>query len=66
MGWWNNNQWFWNREWRRTFFEWEVGEERQLKQLFENKSLMKERKESWIWKEDEKHEYSVKFAYRIM
>jgi len=43
MGWWNSNQWSWNLEWRRTLFEWEVGEERQLKQLLENKSLIKKR-----------------------
>jgi len=66
MGLWINNKWFWNLEWRRTLFKWETEEERILLCFLEDNNLLKYRKESWVWMDEEKLVYTVISTYRLL
>lgn len=61
---WDNNKWIWKLEWRRTLFECEVGEENNLKQLIDDKTLSQGIGDQWVWKAGEKLIYTVSSAYR--
>jgi len=60
---WVNNMWSWKVEWRRTLFEWEIGEELHLLSLLEDKSLSLGSKDQWVWKPDEGFGYIVSSTY---
>jgi len=51
-------------EWRRTLFEWEVGEENNLKQLIDDKTLTQGIGDHWVWKAAEKLIYTVSSSFK--
>jgi len=53
-------------EWRRKLFEWEVDEVNNLMHLIDDKAIVKGAGDYWLWKPDEKLEYMVSSAYKIL
>jgi len=66
VGFWNSDTWCWKVAWRRSLFEWEIGEENQLTSLLDNKTLLKGSRDQWIWKTTEKLSYTVNSAYNCL
>jgi len=63
---WNNNQWFWKLEWRRSLFEWEEREANQLVNFLNEKSLAKDIGDHWVWKTNENLGYTVNSTYKCL
>jgi len=53
-------------EWKRELFEWEVDEVNNLMHLINEKALVKGVGDYWLWKPDEKLEYTVSSAYKTL
>ena len=60
MGYWVEEGWIWNLEWRRTLYEWENEEVSTLKHHIEQKSPYREIEDGVYWKHSSNVGYPVK------
>jgi len=50
-------------EWRRELFEWKVDEVNNLMHLIDDKAIVKVAGGYWLWKPDEKLEYTQRIRH---
>ena len=60
MGFWGEDAWIWNLEWRRTVYEWEEEEVSTLKHHIEQNCPNRGREDGAYWKQSSKVGYPVK------
>ena len=64
MGVWVGEEWRWNIEWRRNFFEWEIPLANNLMQEINRIQLKQGIKDSWCWIAYPDCGFTVKEAYK--
>jgi len=63
-GYWNGENWVWNLQWRREWFEWEKDTVANLMREVEGTTLLRDREDERIWNDDETKVYTVNSAYK--
>ncbi|GKV45171.1 hypothetical protein SLEP1_g52281 [Rubroshorea leprosula] len=58
-----NGTWKWNLAWRRTLFEWEEEDAKELKRMIENVTITPGQPDKWEWIHSNDGQYSTKTAY---
>ncbi|GKV18960.1 hypothetical protein SLEP1_g29268 [Rubroshorea leprosula] len=61
-----NGTWKWILEWRRTLFEWEEEDAKQLKRTIENVTITPGQPDKWEWIHSIEGHYSTKTAYLML
>ncbi|GKV19478.1 hypothetical protein SLEP1_g29737 [Rubroshorea leprosula] len=61
-----NGTWKWILEWRRTLFEWEDEDAKELKRMIENVTITPGQPDKWEWIHSNDGHYSTKTAYLML
>jgi len=66
VGVWEEDIWIWNLRWRRTRFQWELEQEKEMITAVERVHLNMENQDSLTWGDDSSSIFTVKAAYECL
>ncbi|KAL6566436.1 hypothetical protein OROGR_002051 [Orobanche gracilis] len=65
MGEWREGEWYWNFQWRRSLFQWELQQLDTLTNRIKDSKPLLDKDDWWFWKHDKSGTFTVKQAYEF-
>jgi len=66
IGSYKDKEWEWNLSWRRPLFDNEITMATNFLTDIERKTIQRNRRDEWVWKEDQSRQYTARSAYNLM